>query len=97
MSNPLARAFPWLGLLLAASACGGHRTGTAATDSPADRPNPDAVVSTDPAVTTASDQAFGSVPAGGSTPVPEPTTILLAGSGLVFIAWTRRRRRPRAI
>lgn len=97
MSMSFARALPWLGLLLAASACGSHGAGTAATDSPADRPDPDAVDSKDPAVTTASDQAFGGGPGGGSTPVPEPTTILLVGSGLVFMACVRRRRRPQAI
>lgn len=97
MSMLLARAFPWLGFLLATSACGGHRTDTAAPEGPAARPNPDAVDTWDRAGTTLSSQAFGDAPAGGGTPVPEPTTILLVGSGLVFMAAARRRRRAQAV
>jgi len=91
--------FAWLVPLLLASACsfksGGGSMEASGPDAPADQPG--GRVGDGPETTTwASGEPASVDGADGSVPVPEPTTILLVGSGLVAIArW--RRRRPQAV
>lgn len=83
-------ALPLFVCLITATACGGSRTNAVAPSSPADRPDMDTDGTAAPDMGPANNQATGGGPGGG--PIPEPTTIILVGSGLMLLARYRRRR-----
>lgn len=91
MSKPSPRCACLALLLIAGCTDGNSRAKKPPGADPGDRPSDGPVIPTDQGSTEMS-----SSPTGGSGgPVPEPTTLLLFGSGLVMITLKFRRRRAK--
>jgi len=90
--SPHRVPFVWLGFLLFATAC--HNGSTGAQTPRDSNPGNGPPAGTADVPDLASAAASGHPTGGGGGPVPEPTTLLLLGTGLVMITRFRCRRAP---